>query len=443
MPNSWVEHVKAYATEHKCGYKEAMKLARPSYKKKEKGIKGGFFEKRTAGKLPPSSRKLLEKIGNEKITSLELERTPILGWFNIITFGRFYKFIHKLHYDHMFHLSLVINGKYRLEKTQVVQIYPVTPLKDVEKMNVPIPPEYDATIDDMINITRDYMGVDKFSNYNVADNNCQIFLDSVLKANGLNTPETHKFISQDVETVIKNYPGAKKIITAATNLAAKWNRLVEGEGKKKKKVMKGCGNDLQFPDTPRGILYKMSSSEMSYLKDVYYSTGTYNGYDVVQVQMYYPDNFAIGGLGKFGWKQFPRSKDLGYHKHDVEKVAIYYLDGKPVKVIMSCHGMEEYNIYSWDEVQKQDGFMVVYVARNSHANYKNAKIQKRVEGLGNDITADDGKQIKMTWQEMKPATRIDYPGVSPIYPGVAPQPTQTVSMSQDQRWEIDRKHGYI
>lgn len=234
MSNAWIQHVKTYATEHKCSYKDAIKLARPSYKKKGKIIDGGLFEKRTAGKLPPSSRKLLEKIGNEKIESLTLERTPILGWFNLITFGRFYKFIHKLHYDHMFHLSLVINGKYRLEKTQVVRIYPVTPLKDVETMKVPIPEQYDATINDMINITRDYMGPDKFSNYNVADNNCQIFLDSVLKANGLSTPETHKFISQDVQTVIKNYPGAKKIITALTNTAAIWNRLVEGEGKKKK-----------------------------------------------------------------------------------------------------------------------------------------------------------------------------------------------------------------
>jgi len=237
MPSKWIEHVKNYAKEHGCSYKEALVKAKSTYKKSEKEVMdGGLFEKRKAGLLPPSSRKLLAQVGKEKVVSITIERSPILGWFNIITFGRFYKFIHKLHYDHMFHLSLVINGKYRLEKTQVVRFEKYVPQKDTESMKVDIPPQYDASIDDMINITRDYMGPERFSNYNVATENCQIFVNAVLTANGLNTEKTKEFVLQDVETVIKNYPGAKKIITFITNAAARASRLLEGEGKKAKKL---------------------------------------------------------------------------------------------------------------------------------------------------------------------------------------------------------------
>jgi hypothetical protein len=36
MPSAWITHVKAYATEHKITYREALKKAGSTYKKKNK-----------------------------------------------------------------------------------------------------------------------------------------------------------------------------------------------------------------------------------------------------------------------------------------------------------------------------------------------------------------------------------------------------------------------
>ena len=44
MANPWVEHCKAYAKKHKCSYRDAIKLAGPSYKKK-KVVTGGSMKK--------------------------------------------------------------------------------------------------------------------------------------------------------------------------------------------------------------------------------------------------------------------------------------------------------------------------------------------------------------------------------------------------------------
>jgi len=492
MANAWIQHVKLYATEHKMTYKQALKEARATYQPMEKKTKKKQtkqenvvpsvpvpqtkkkqttkkkqqtteqevivpspsidvptppvetptetttttepqpqprfkFGFRQPGLFPPKSRKLIEEVGKEKVQSLRLERAPILTWLNFATFGKYKKILSGLGYDQMYHLSIVINDKYRMEKNQVLNFERYKKQKKVQTLDVPIPPEYDATIDDLINATRDYMGPERFSRYNVGSENCQKFINSVLTANHLMNPELEKFVDQDVEAVLKQAPGSKTIITKITDLAAKINRLIEGEG-----VKGGL----------KGVLLKFSSTEMSQLENVYYSKGKYDGYDVVQVQFYYPENIAIGGIGKVGWKQFPRSPLLGYHLHDVEWIAIYYKDNTPVKVVMSCHGLRENNIYTWDEVAKEDGYLVVYVARNSHGNYKDAKVHKRVKGLANDITSNDGEQIKIRWDEMEPARDINYEGCCRVYKGIRPQPTEP-TMTQDERWKIDRKNGYI
>ena len=454
MTNPWVEHCKKYAKDHNISYKEALKQAKSSYTKttkptkkqtkQTKNIKGGFLKKRQPGLFPPKSRRLIAEVGDEKVVSLRLERKPILGWLNVITFGAYKRALKRVGYDRMYHLSIIINDKYRLEKREVLnfEIYKETKVKNTEYLDVPIPPEYDATINDLINITRDFMTPERFSDYDVQDENCQIFIKSVLEANGLLTPDLEQFIQQDVESILKQFSGSRKVITGITDLAAKINRLIEGEGKKKKKKPKIQGRGNDYPTEPKGLIFQLSSTEMSRLQDVYYSRGNYNGYDVVQVQMYYPDNFAIGGIGKLGWKQFPKSKALGYHKHDVEAVAIYYKNNIPEKVVMSCHGLQESNIYDYNDCVFQDGFLVVYVARNSHGNYHRPGLKKRVKGLANDVASTDGETIRVPWAEMKPARDIDYPGCCRVYSGIRPQPTEP-TLTHDERWLIDRKNGYI
>lgn len=251
MANRWVEHCKAYAKKHNISYKDALTQAKPSYKpvvkkpKKKTSVPlegDGFFEKRKAGLFPPKSRRLIAQVGDEKVKTLRVERRPILTWLNYATFGAYKKALQRVSYDNMYHLFLVINDKYLLEKNEVLNftLYKPSSFKNTERMEVPLPPEYDASINDMINVTREYMTPERFSTYDVQDENCQVFVQSVLQANGLLTPSLEQFIKQDVESILKQFKGSRRVITNITDLAARINRLVEGEGKKTMKGKKRC-----------------------------------------------------------------------------------------------------------------------------------------------------------------------------------------------------------
>lgn len=516
MTSAWVEHCKAYAKKHNVSYKQAMTDSRASYepktnkiKKPKRVIRGkgeavvepspddkqveekevqtekeketpntpDVVEKQTQtepqeeelpqkqfvdyliplrkpGVLEPSARKLLEKVGNEKITSIDLVRSPIPGTGFLKRLGFYKKVLGELYYDDLFHLAIVINDKYDLEKDWVVRFKPKIKRAKKEVLSVPLPTGYDTSIAEFIDNTRRAMGTRKFSEYNVITNNCQNFVSSALKANKIMTPEARKFARQNINELFNKLPRwATKLATAATNTRgplsfARINRLIRGEGMEDEDVIDEEDEieeeekedvkeeDNQYPSEPKGLILQFSSTEMSYLKDIYFSRGKYRDYDVVQAQMYYPDNFAIGSIGKLGWQQFPRSKKLGYHKHDVEWVAIYYRNGTPEKVVMSSHGLKEHNIYNYNECEFENGFLKVFVARNSHSNYNRPGLKKRLKGVANDVAAIDGKRLVFRWDQMKPARDINYPGCCSIVSGIKTQPTTT--LTAEQRWSLKR-----
>lgn len=153
-------------------------------------------------------------------------------------------------------------------------------------------------------------------------------------------------------------------------------------------------------------------------------------YDVATISFYYKDNIAIG----IGWEARPTDHNLGYHENDVEFVSIYYQNGKPVKVFMSEHsvGAGEGAWRNYNECEFRDGFLVVYVARNSHANYFTAGTQYRVYGVANDVTEATGPNRPYTWKEMNVSYDwTDGHGHS-IYKGLRPMPPDR-SMSQKER----------
>ena len=78
--------------------------------------------------------------------------------------------------------------------------------------------------------TKRYMG-NRFYPYNFSNNICQIFVKSLLKANGLLTRELDHFISQDAITISKNYLGStvSNIANTMTNIANKFD-VLRGDG---------------------------------------------------------------------------------------------------------------------------------------------------------------------------------------------------------------------
>jgi hypothetical protein len=189
---------------------------------------GYFF--RDVGKLTPKIRQLLEKVGEEKITSITMFRKPI----SLSGLAKYLGVLKNTPYDKLFHLGLILNGKYLLDKQEVIHFEPSTlpQGKDVESMPIEINKE--ITINELIENTRKRMGNANFTNYSSRKNNCQDFLLNILDANGLNTAEYRKFIKQDLETVFNNLPSyAEKISDFITDASAFVERQMEGEGSSK------------------------------------------------------------------------------------------------------------------------------------------------------------------------------------------------------------------
>lgn len=189
---------------------------------------------REAGVLQPSARKLLEQVGGEEIKTLEIVRTPLSSFtkafLNTISLGQFEK-ISKKYYDEMFHLSLWINGKYNLEKNEVVYFNTNNPKKSnsqvKEVKNIPA----GITIQQLIDNTRKRMGNENFSNYDAEKLNCQNFLINVLDGSDIGDKEDGDFIFQDATKIFKELPEYAKVLgKASVKLGAIFNRLIYGEG---------------------------------------------------------------------------------------------------------------------------------------------------------------------------------------------------------------------
>lgn len=193
--------------------------------------------KRSAGVLPPPVRKLLTKIGNETINSIEIVRTPISsfvsGFLNVISLGAFNKSLKENGYDKALHLSLFINGTYTLDKQAVISLVKGNPIKkDSETLSVTVGSS--ITFNELLENTRLLMGDSNFSNYNAKTNNCQNFVMSILKANGLLNDQESAFIKQDAYKIFQKLGWmTEKIANVVTDTGALADKVIEGEGVKK------------------------------------------------------------------------------------------------------------------------------------------------------------------------------------------------------------------
>ena len=183
--------------------------------------------------LPPSARKLLEQIGNEPISSIEIVRTPLSsftrGFLNAISLGQFNK-ISKKSYDQIFHLSLWINGKYNLEKLNTIAFNTKNPKEAKSEVKAVSNIPSGLTFQTLIDKTKARMG-DRFGPYDGITNNCQDFLTNIFQANGIGDQSDINFIKQDTKEIFQQLPEFSKVLgKAATNLGAIFDRLLQGNG---------------------------------------------------------------------------------------------------------------------------------------------------------------------------------------------------------------------
>ena len=138
----------------------------------------------------------------------------------------------KIDYEKYFHLSLIINDKYILEKNEIINLGWFNKII-INNDGSKSPPDYskiqhyninpniipNISIKNLLYNTQKYMGSSYFT-YGGLNNNCQDFILSILKSNNIIDNNLFNFIKQDVKYIKANWPTLKNIMNFSTNTAA-------------------------------------------------------------------------------------------------------------------------------------------------------------------------------------------------------------------------------
>lgn len=184
---------------------------------------------------PPAVRKILSQIGNEKIESLQLVRTPLskISRFllNIASFGQLESKLKESNIDDLFHLSLLINGKYVLEKNEVIKLTRNPNEVKENSQTLVVPVSSNLTINELLENTQKQMG-NNYGPYDAVNNNCSIFISNVLSSNGLSTENSDIFLNQKTIELFEKFPSiSEKLVKFATDIGSSIDRQLYGEGK--------------------------------------------------------------------------------------------------------------------------------------------------------------------------------------------------------------------
>ena len=193
---------------------------------------------------PPSARAYLAKNGAGVIQNITIQRTPIQSVIdkalNFLTLGKFQEAKQKYSYDNLFHLSMacvyMIDGRIErvfIEKNEVIRISESYNIKkDTQIMPVPYEPGT-LTLGAMMSKAAEKAGP-SFYTYDAFTNNCQVFINTILDANNLNTSEVRAFVMQDAPAILRELPEYAGALTKTiTNLGALKDVVVSGQGEGK------------------------------------------------------------------------------------------------------------------------------------------------------------------------------------------------------------------
>jgi len=182
--------------------------------------------------IPTTVQNWMRANANVPITSLQVGRSPIKAYVNIalqlMSAGKFNEVKHKLNVDKLYHLFIIINNKWQIEKNDVVKVKEFKNTADTDKIDIDLSKFPNLQIKDLFyNIpnVRNF-----WANYNPVSNNCQDWVLTVLRATTLIQEEHIPFIKQDIEKLVKDEPQLKESLNNASliaRLAGSANKLLQ------------------------------------------------------------------------------------------------------------------------------------------------------------------------------------------------------------------------
>lgn len=188
---------------------------------------------------PPKGRSILSKYAKAEVDNVIIRREPIMSFINtalnFISLGKWNDVRDKLPYDKLFHLSMVVqlrnpNAYILVEKNEVINITDKFKMNSdkMEYLMLPVPKGINFWT--FMQKAQQAKG-DDFFKYDAFTNNCQMFIDGILSANGVNTPEAQKFVLQDVDVMLEDLPEyVSPFARLTTNIAGLADRVLQGEG---------------------------------------------------------------------------------------------------------------------------------------------------------------------------------------------------------------------
>jgi len=218
---------------------KTKKITFSSDDSKTEVVKGeGVFDV-NLGNLTAKSAEMYKKKKDAKITSLELFRRPvenaITGAMDLFTNNAVSKFFKNTSHDQIFHLGLIVNGKFLYHKQENITIESL-PKGFRKSKGIEFKPVSgfgdDLTFKDMYRRTREKIGEKKFYTYDAYKSNCQDFIVATLDTIGASYDKT--WVKQDLEELVKAspeyFPGFAKALTDVASVAKK----VTGGGHKRR-----------------------------------------------------------------------------------------------------------------------------------------------------------------------------------------------------------------
>ena len=182
--------------------------------------------------IPVKVSNWLKANQNVEIKTLQVGRTPLKQWvntaLNIITAGQWNRVKKEVGYDKMFHLYLIINGKFLIEKNEVFNVKAYSPSSGEEKIEIPVAKP--ITIGEMFSNVKNPENF--YSNYDAFKNNCQDAVMYLLQQNNQSfnvTADIKRFIKQDVSSLLQNQKirESSKTVKNITNIGATMNKLLQ------------------------------------------------------------------------------------------------------------------------------------------------------------------------------------------------------------------------
>ena len=169
------------------------------------------------GKCPKAFAEWLKKNGQEQIHSIVLVRTPIHSAIekalNAISAGRFARNKKKLQYDQLFHLGMVLNGKWLLEKNHVVHAVSAPKHFSANSQQLPLDGKgvvINHLIADGWRAQTEVSGdKDAYWTYSASRSNCQSFVHYSLAGSGLDTAASRAFVLQDAKQLLAGVYGSE------------------------------------------------------------------------------------------------------------------------------------------------------------------------------------------------------------------------------------------